>query len=121
MTADQHGSETILIVEDDPSALMAMREVLEMEGYSVLAAHDGQEALKAVAHNPPPCLILLDLMLPVMDGWELRRRIKQNPSLSNVPVIVVSALVPPRPIEAQAVLRKPVDIRQLLQMIARYC
>jgi CheY-like chemotaxis protein len=81
----------ILIVEDDFSIREAIAELLEGEGYSVTCASNGAEALERLAAGSVPSLIVLDLMMPVMDGWAFRSAQRSDPRLSAIPVLVVSA------------------------------
>src|SRR5919201_836869 len=81
----------ILLVEDEPSTRDAMTLVLELQGYKVVGAADGQQALDHLRGDGRPCIILLDLMMPVLDGWGFRAQQQQDPALAAIPVIVVSA------------------------------
>lgn len=110
----------ILVVEDDASVLEAITEFLETVGYPVSSARNGKEALDH-ARSERPSLILLDLSMPVMDGWEFLRRRGAEPSLAEVPIIVVSALVSATPEGADGFLSKPIDVGRLLAMLNRYC
>ena len=80
----------ILVVDDDPDILSLVRYNLEREGFSVLTAANGQDALQLV-HSQPPQAIILDLMLPEVDGLEVSRQIKRDPSLSDIPIIMLTA------------------------------
>ena len=121
MTNGQHKG-TILVVDDDRGAMEALSDILEYEGYHVQRAQNGLQALEYL-HNTRPCpnLIVLDLLMPVMDGWEFRMRQKQDPELAKVPVLVVTAIAATAGIDAVSVLRKPVDVDALLRTVARYC
>jgi CheY-like chemotaxis protein len=111
----------ILVVEDDPLALEALTDVLETTGYSVIGASDGREGLERVyTSDPAPFLILLDLGLPVIDGWEFLRRQKNDAKIAHIPVIIVTAIPSPRVPEAAAVLKKPVKVDQLINLLAQY-
>src|SRR4051794_36894212 len=83
--------QTILIVEDDEAIRETMQLALEMRGYGVITAGNGKEGLDALTAKQRPCLILLDLMMPVMDGWGFLGEIEQDPSLGRIPVVVVPA------------------------------
>jgi two-component system, chemotaxis family, chemotaxis protein CheY len=112
---------TVLVVDDDPDILDALSEILEAEGYGVTRARNGQEALDRLEPSPPG-LILLDLMMPVMDGWEFARRMRQrSPEVSNLPIIVLSAdrNVGARAREIGAVghLAKPFELADLLNLV----
>jgi CheY-like chemotaxis protein len=120
---DNSGSakRTVLIVEDDPDALEALGDLLDSHGYAVASASNGAEALELLGRSPLPGLIVLDLLMPTMDGWEFRRRQKNDPRIAHIPVVVVSASSAAKPIDADSILRKPVDINRLLDTIARHC
>ena len=121
MTNGQHKG-TILVVDDDRGAMEALSDILEYEGYHVQRAQNGLQALEYLQSTRPcPNLIVLDLLMPVMDGWEFRMRQKQNPDLAKIPVLVVTAIGATAGIDAVSVLRKPVDIDALLRTVARYC
>src|SRR5215471_15511811 len=81
----------ILIVEDDYDIREALTQILEEEGYSVRSASNGREALDVAASGSAPSLILLDLMMPVMNGWQFRTEQLNDPRIASVPVLVISA------------------------------
>jgi CheY-like chemotaxis protein len=114
---------TIMLVEDSVDIREMMAAALELAGMRVLTAANGQAALRLLRELPPPCLILLDLMMPVMDGWELGAALKRDPRLSAVPVIVVSALSRDMAsdVGATAYLPKPIDIDRLLEVVCEHC
>jgi CheY-like chemotaxis protein len=115
----------ILIVEDDAAIRDALTLLLRDEGYAVVGAPNGLEALRHLKENGPPDLILLDLMMPVMDGWQFSKEQQQDPSLKGVPVVLLSANgnVQQRASMLGAVgfLQKPVEVAELLDAIHRYC
>jgi CheY-like chemotaxis protein len=113
----------ILVVDDDRGALEALSDILEYEGYVVTRAENGLQALERLHSPPRPSLIILDLLMPVMDGWEFRTRQKQDPDpgLAAIPVLVVTAVGATAGIDAAMILRKPVDVDALLRTVARYC
>jgi len=116
-------SAAVLVVEDEHDIRETLREILEMEGYRVRCASNGKEALDALAEMPRPRLILLDLMMPVMSGYELLQALHANDDLSTIPVTVVSAVgdrLAPGATRA-AVLRKPVDLETLLHAVDAGC
>ena len=96
---------------------------LELEGFRVELAANGKQALERLNAGVHPCVILLDLMMPVMDGWQFRREQVHNRDLADIPVIVVSAAGKDRiaEIDADAYLSKPVDLEQLLERVTQYC
>jgi len=114
---------TVFIVEDDVDTREMMGRFLEMEGYHVESAANGKLALEQLDAEPGACLILLDLMMPVMDGWQFRREQVQHEAIANIPVIVVSAAGRDRikQIDADGYLSKPVDLDELLTQVTQYC
>ena len=113
----------MFIVEDDPDTREMIGRFLELEGFAVVTAANGRQALDRLDAGTRACVILLDLMMPVMDGWEFRRRQASHSAFGNIPVIVFSAAGPERmeQIEANDYLSKPVDLDELLRRISRYC
>ena len=113
----------VLIVDDDPDIRDSLREVLEDEGYEVATVANGREALDHLkASNPRPCVILLDLMMPVMDGWQFRKEQKQDPEIAGIPLVVITATgTRPVLIDAAELVMKPLDLERLLQAVERYC
>jgi CheY-like chemotaxis protein len=116
-------SPTVFIVEDDVDTREMLGRFLELEGYRVESAANGKAALERLDAGAPACVILLDLMMPVMDGWEFRREQVQNAALADIPVIVVSAAGRDRihQIDANSYLSKPVDLDELLEQVTQYC
>ena len=114
----------VLIVEDDADLREMMAQMLSLEGFQAAAVANGFEALKYLhdGHSKPD-VILLDLMMPVMDGWEFRRKQQADPAFADVPVIVLSALDQSRAadVQAEAFLKKPLDFDRLLQLVRQYC
>jgi CheY-like chemotaxis protein len=113
----------VLIVEDDQDLREMMAQLLTLEGYEAATVANGREALDYLHGADRPNVILLDLMMPVMDGWEFHRRMEADPALPPVPVIVLSALDQARSanIHAAAFLKKPLDFDRLLDLVRRYC
>ena len=111
----------ILVVEDDEDAREAMVALLQMKGYRAVPAGNGKEALDYLHKAPVPDLIILDLWMPVMDGWQFREEQIKDPRLAAVPVIVVTALSDRADVDANEIIIKPVDIDRLLTSISHYC
>ncbi len=112
----------VLVVDDETDIRQAVSEILADEGYQVAGASDGAEALAQVRAFHPQ-LVLLDLMMPGMSGWEFLRAQKGDPELREIPVIVLSALGGERSsIEAagQGFIEKPFDLDELLQTVRRH-
>jgi CheY-like chemotaxis protein len=114
---------SVLIVEDDAEIRESLKEIIELEGYLVFTAPDGKKALEILrTANDKPCLVLLDLMMPVMSGWEVLALREQDVMLATIPVIVVSAAGErAKQTQATGYIKKPVDIDVLLNMIHKYC
>jgi two-component system, OmpR family, response regulator CpxR len=116
-----HPGAAVLVVEDEPDIRDTFRDVLETEGYNVRCASNGKEALDALAEGPRPGLILLDLMMPVMSGYDLLKELRADRALSTIPVTVVSAAGDRTSVAGAPVLKKPVDIDTLLHMVDERC
>ena len=112
---------TVLLVEDHPDVRDMMSLALQFGGHRVVTAANGQDALELL-RTERPCVILLDLMMPIMDGWQFKAALEQNRAVREVPLIVISALpdVATR-IPAAAHLAKPVDIDRMLGLVDQYC
>lgn len=105
---------SVLVVDDDVDAVDALGQILEYEGYTVATAYDGREALEYLHRHPAPNLIVLDLMMPIMNGWELRAELAKVPTLAKIPIVVMTALAQAAKIEADAIVAKPIDLKRLL-------
>ncbi len=112
----------ILVVEDDESIRETFKLALEVQGYTVFTASNGKEAIDLLQKISRPSLILLDLMMPVMDGWGFVEELEKKGNFSSVPVVVVSAFTEKaKPIKAKAIVKKPVDLDLLFDVVSRYC
>lgn len=117
---------SILLVEDERDAREALKEILEMEGFKVSTAENGQEGLDLLLSSQEPCLILLDLMMPVMNGWEFLEALKQHHQhvLTTIPVIVVSAIADLSIAQRKyncGIMKKPVNVQSLVALAHQYC
>ena len=114
---------TVLIVEDDTDTRDMLGKFLELEGYRVETAVNGQQALERLNDGVDPAVILLDLMMPVMDGWQFRRHQTADARLAKIPTIVVSAAGRDRmaQVSADAYLAKPIDMDELLTRVSEFC
>ena len=110
----------VMVVEDDFDIREVVRDLLDAEGYEVLVAGNGREALDLLEHGGQPCVILLDLMMPVMNGWQFLEALRGRPTLAQVPVVVVTAS-PSAVAGADATIRKPFDLDDLVTTVGRYC
>lgn len=113
--------ERVLLVEDDADVRSTLAGFLQQEGYQVITAENGREGL-AKLENAKPGLVLLDLMMPVMNGWEFLDEKNHLSQFSRVPVLVISA-VPGNPHIPGALgfLKKPVDLDRLMDFVELYC
>ncbi len=115
------GARRILVVEDDLQLRESVSQTLAQEGYDVVTARNGREGLELAASSPPD-LVLLDLMMPVMSGWEFRERQQLHPELAAIPVVVMTATpsLEAAAIEAADLLLKPVRPSDLLATVVRH-
>jgi CheY-like chemotaxis protein len=122
MTARRRGVE-ILLVEDEPDLRKDLAFLLADEGYRVRTAADGAEALALLEGGARPAVILLDLMMPVMDGWETRARLRTTPALSNIPVVILSGVANDEAeiaaLAVAAYVTKPMSVSRLCEIIDR--
>jgi CheY-like chemotaxis protein len=116
---------SILVVDDDPDVRDAIANVLCDEGYQVTSAGNGREALEQLRDQTRPSLILLDMVMPDMDGWRFRMELKKHPELAAIPVVILSAHGNVRDaalaLGAADYLRKPLRMESLLEIAERYC
>jgi CheY-like chemotaxis protein len=116
---------SILVVDDDPDIREAISNALSDEGYQVTGASNGREALAQLRGQTRPSLILLDMMMPEMDGWRFRLELKKLPELASIPVVILSAHGNVRDaalaLGAADYLRKPLRLDSLLEIAERYC
>jgi CheY-like chemotaxis protein len=114
----------ILVVDDDPDLRRSLVEVLQDQGYSVSSATNGEEALEAL-RGAPPNAILLDLTMPVMDGWTFRRRQQDDPRLAGIPTVLISASYSDArsvaSLGAEAFLAKPFEVSNLTETLRQVC
>ena len=116
----------ILVVEDDIDLREVLAVVLEGEGYPVIEAAHGRDALEKLRAQESVCLILLDLFMPTMNGWAFRKEQLKDPAIAQIPVVVVSAdATAARQAGADlgvaATMTKPIDFDRLLNVVSRYC
>ena len=113
---------TALIVDDNSDIRSLLIRALELEGYQVLQAENGLSAQTQLAAGPRPCVLLLDLMIPVMDGNEFLKWKNRQPDYAGIPVIVISATRSEEPPEgARSFLRKPIDLNEMFDLVDAYC
>ncbi|MGH7341428.1 MAG: response regulator, partial [Candidatus Rokuibacteriota bacterium] len=116
---------SILVVDDQTDSSDAVGLLLEEQGFKVRIARDGEEALDALHRGLRPCLVVVDLMMPKMDGWEFRQRQLSDPQFATIPVVMMSGY--PNAQEAagtlgvRTVLKKPLSVNRLLSLVHRHC
>jgi CheY-like chemotaxis protein len=110
-------AKTVLLVEDDLTIRDVLQDQLEGEGYDVVPATNGKQAIDYVTLDARPDLIILDLMTPIVTGWEVLSRLRRDPELARIPVIVVTATSGEPPPGATAFLRKPFGLTALFEAV----
>ncbi len=108
----------LLIVDDDRSIREALRTALEDEGFTVAVAANGAEALAKIEERHPR-LVLLDLMMPIVDGWEVLDRLRSDPSLADVRVAVCTAVPDLASSRADFILRKPFNVQAVMAVVQK--
>ena len=115
----------VLVVDDDPSIREVLAIILGSQGYEVLTAADGREALDLLHDGALPQVILLDLMMPVMNGWTFREEMQRDAVLAPIPVLVMTGdgEIADKTVRLSAAgfLRKPIGLNDLLDTVARFC
>jgi CheY-like chemotaxis protein len=110
----------VLIIDNDPDILEATRFALENEGFSVETARHGEAALQRLRVGTRPAVVLLDLMMPEMNGWQFLEEVAKVPSLKTIPIVVLTAVPRVEVSGAVEVLHKPVDLGLLIEVVERH-
>jgi CheY-like chemotaxis protein len=113
-------SKTVLVVDDEPVLRTIVREILHEEGYAVIEAPDGRVMLEIMARQRPD-LVLMDVMMPGVDGREAYRQLRSRPEHSDIPVVMMSAAVPAHGLDPSIAgfMAKPFDLTQLVELVVR--
>jgi CheY-like chemotaxis protein len=118
-------ARTVLVVDDDSEITAGLQKVLEDYGFIAIAAANGRDALAYLRREEPPCLVLLDLYMPVMSGAEFRAEQLKDERLAAIPVAILTGdswvELRARELNVDRYLKKPVQIDQLLGLVERYC
>jgi CheY-like chemotaxis protein len=114
-------THTVLVVEDEQELREMMRDALELNGYLVVTAEHGQDALDKLGGIEHLCLVILDLLMPVMNGWDFVERMRQRAELASVPVVVHSSAPASPPAGVTRVLQKPMNFDRLMSIVGEYC
>ena len=112
---------TILVVEDEADLREMLCEALEMNGYAVVGAVEGRAALEALKGIEHLCVVLLDLFMPGMNGWDFFKELRARTAFADVPVVIHTSAPSEAPTEATRVVTKPVELTQLLSIVREYC
>ena len=114
-------SHTVLVVEDDVEQREMMCEALELSGYPVVAAKDGKDALNKVSGIENLGLVILDLLMPELNGWDFVEQLRKRSGFATVPIIVYSSASGPAPATVARMLKKPFPLNRLLTTVREYC
>jgi CheY-like chemotaxis protein len=113
----------VLVVDDDPNLVRLMTKFLKLEGFAPVPAGNGQEALDYLRGGGDASVILLDLRMPVMDGWKFRREQKRDPDIARIPVVILSGVEAEgvHELDAAASFHKPVSFPEVVAVVRRLC
>ena len=114
-------SHTILVVDDEKELREMLCDALELNGYDALSAAEGQAALDVLERTDHVCMVLLDLLMPGMNGWDFFKEMRARSEYAAIPVIVHSSAPATAPAGATRVLAKPLDLDRLLAVVREYC
>jgi CheY-like chemotaxis protein len=114
-------THTVLVVEDEQQLRDMMRDALELNGYVVVTAEHGEDALTKLAAIEHPCLVILDLLMPVMDGRTFITKMRERVELSSVPIVVHTSFPGQTPAGVARVIQKPLIFDRLLSVVREYC
>lgn len=126
MTEEHTEPKRIMVIDDDDQVRILISHLLKREGYHPINAANGQDAIEYLRRNPTlPNLILLDLRMPVMDGWQFRTIQRADPRLANIPVVIITMLDTVendvQSVQAAAYCRKPIDAAILIKTVRDHC
>lgn len=117
--------DVILVIDDNADLRDGLRIVLEREGYTVATASNGRDALNRLYSGVEPCLIIMDLMMPVMNGFEFREAQLADARLAKIPLIAYSGVTDPlqtaQQLHAVAYVHKPAEVEQLAALVRQFC
>ena len=114
---------SVLVVDDDPNLVRLMSKFLKLEGFAPVGAGNGKEALAYLRSGGDASVILLDLRMPVMDGWAFRKEQREDPGISRIPIVVLSGVGGDRvhELDAAASFNKPVSFPEVVGVVRRLC
>ena len=115
----------VLVIDDHSDTRDGLATVLEMEGFSVVTAEDGYRALVLLQQGLRPCIIVMDLMMPIMNGFEFREAQLRDPTIQHIPVIALSGVTDPAEtathLAAHAYVHKPTEARNIVALVRQHC
>jgi CheY-like chemotaxis protein len=114
-------THTVLVLEDEDDLREMMREALELNGYAVVTASEGKQALEELSRIEHICLVLLDLFMPGMNGWDFYAELRRRPEYAEVPVVVHSSAPERAPAGVTRAMGKPVVLTRLLSIVEEFC
>jgi CheY-like chemotaxis protein len=114
-------THTVLVVEDEEQLREMIRDALELNGYAVVTAEHGQDALAKLAEIEHLCLVILDLLMPVMDGRTFITKMRERVELSSVPIVVHTSAPGQTPDGVSMIVQKPLMFDRLLSVVQEYC
>jgi CheY-like chemotaxis protein len=116
-------ASNVLVVDDDPNLVRLMSKFLKLEGFAPVPAANGEEALAYLRSGGDASVILLDLRMPVMDGWAFRRAQRGDPALAAIPIVVMSGVAADtsHEMDAAASFNKPVSFLEVVDVVRRLC
>lgn len=114
---------SVLVVDDDPNLTRLMSKFLKLEGFAPVTAGNGKEALDYLRGGGDASVILLDLRMPIMDGWAFRQEQQRDPDIANIPVVILSGVEAERihELDAAASFHKPVSFPEVVGVVRRLC
>jgi CheY-like chemotaxis protein len=122
LKANDSKLKNILIIEDNKEIQDSIKMALEIDGFKVFTANNGKEGIDILGKIPTPSLILLDLLMPVMNGWEFMEELNKDIMHSTIPVVIVSALADKQTTpNATGYIQKPIDLDKLLKIAEKHC
>ena len=116
----------VLVIDDDPEIRQSLADALSDRGWVVVTEPNGKTAMEHLRQGLEPCAILVDLMMPVMDGWEFREEVRQDPGLRDIPMLVISAFSPKAPkgypeLGDAPFIPKPFEVETVIRALERVC
>ncbi len=116
-------ASSVLVVDDDPNLVRLMSKFLTLEGFAPVPAANGEEALRYLRGGGDASVILLDLRMPVMDGWTFRKEQRGDPGLAGIPIVVLSGMESDtiHEMEAAAAFHKPVSFPEVVGVVRKLC